>query len=173
VAYGDYRFTYHGVKWSDNVDSAMASGVDVDKLPQMSIHALVDVTHQGKTYPIRPLLVYDQARMAKYSVPAALPGAPNAVIALNDVQLPSGATLTTSNLPDPMEMVQVDLSTKPMIWLVWAGTILYTIGGLMAYGRRRREHGAAIPSATGAQPEPLPESTTTAEPVGAGARPTR
>jgi cytochrome c biogenesis factor len=79
--------------------------------------------------------------MAKYAIPAALPGAPNAIVSISDVQLPSVVTLSTTNLPDPYEMVQVDLSTKPMIWLVWAGTFLYTFGGLVAYRKRAIEFG--------------------------------
>lgn len=154
VAFGDYRFDYHGLKWSDNVGQAMSEGVDLNKLPELRVHALVDVTYQGRVYPIRPELVFDQVGMSRYSVPAALPGAPNAVIALNDAQFPSDATLTTSNLPDPMEMVEVDLSTKPMIWLVWLGTILYTIGGLVAYRRRALEVRRSRPDSTDGHVEP-------------------
>lgn len=139
--YGDYRFVYHGLQWSSAVQRAMASPdrSALGKLSQMRIHALVDVTYRGQTYPIHPELVFDQASQSKYSVPASLPGPPNAILTLEDVQLPFQASLSTTNLPDPLEMVQIDLSTKPMIWLVWLGTVLYTIGGLMAYRRRAAE----------------------------------
>jgi cytochrome c biogenesis factor len=141
VSYSGYQFVYHGLKWSDDVAKAMASRDPnaMNALPRMRLHALVDVTYAGKTYPVQPELVFDQIEQAKYSLPATLPGAPNAVLSLTDAQLPFQASLATSNLPDPLEMVQVDLSTKPMIWFVWMGALLYTIGGLIAYRRRARE----------------------------------
>jgi hypothetical protein len=150
VNYGDYRFAYHGLKWADAVSKAMASGSQsaVTSLPQMRIHALLDVSYQGRVYPIHPELVFDQTNQSQYAIPAQLPGAPNTIIALNDVQLPFQGSLSTSNLPDPLDMVQVDLSTKPMIWLVWMGTLLYTIGGLIAYRRRAREFEESTEAAT-------------------------
>jgi cytochrome c-type biogenesis protein CcmF len=141
VNYFDYKFVYHGLKWADDVHKAMTAQDPqaLGSLPQMRLHALVDVTYNGRTYPVHPVLVFDRIEQSKYSIPAPLPGALNAILTLNDAQLPSEATLTTSNLPDPLDMVQVDLSTKPLIWLVWMGTLLYTIGGLIAYRRRARE----------------------------------
>jgi hypothetical protein len=120
----------------------------------MLLHANLDVTYRGNTYLIKPELLFDQISMSRHSIPAALPGAPNAIVSINDVQLPAQATLSTTNLPDPEEIVQVDLSTKPMIWLVWAGTFLYTLGGLLAYRRRVIEYGkeedvVVVPTATG------------------------
>lgn len=50
----------------------------------------------------------------------------------------------TYNAPDNREVIFVDLSTKPFIWLVWLGTLLYSIGGVVAYRRRALE--AAEPS---------------------------
>ena len=47
----------------------------------------------------------------------------------------------TLNAPDPTEAVMVDVSTKPMVWLVWVGTLLYTLGGFVAYRRRALENG--------------------------------
>lgn len=42
----------------------------------------------------------------------------------------------TFNAPDSGDVIFVDLSTKPLIGFVWAGTLLYTLGGLIAYRRR-------------------------------------
>lgn len=42
----------------------------------------------------------------------------------------------TFNAPDPGDVVFVDISTKPLIGFVWMGTLLYTLGGLIAYRRR-------------------------------------
>jgi cytochrome c-type biogenesis protein CcmF len=45
----------------------------------------------------------------------------------------------TFNAPDPGDAIFVELSTKPLIGFVWAGTLLYTLGGLIAYRRRLKE----------------------------------
>ena len=45
----------------------------------------------------------------------------------------------TWNAPDPGEMAVIELSTKPMIWLVWLGSVLYSFGGVIAYRRRWNE----------------------------------
>lgn len=45
----------------------------------------------------------------------------------------------TFNAPDDQEVIFVDLSTKPFIWMVWLGTLLYTLGGIVAYRRRALE----------------------------------
>jgi cytochrome c-type biogenesis protein CcmF len=45
----------------------------------------------------------------------------------------------TFNAPDPQEGVVVSLGTKPLIWFVWLGTILYSLGGVIAYRRRALE----------------------------------
>ena len=47
----------------------------------------------------------------------------------------------TYNAPDDQDVIFVDLSTKPFIWLVWLGTLLYSAGGLVAYRRRAAEAG--------------------------------
>ncbi|MDR3708930.1 MAG: cytochrome c biogenesis protein CcsA [Capsulimonadaceae bacterium] len=152
-SYGGYTFNYKGMSWSDEVhDALMSGGVDaIQKLPELRTHALLDVAYQGKVYPIRPEFVFNQLTSSKNAVPAALPGPPNAIVAISDVQLPSTVTLSTFNLPDPYEMVQLDLSTKPMIWLVWGGTLLYTLGGFAAFRRR------AIEFAHEEDPAPAPD----------------
>ena len=45
----------------------------------------------------------------------------------------------TFNAPDPGDAIFVELSTKPLIGFVWMGTLLYTLGGLIAYRRRLKE----------------------------------
>ena len=45
----------------------------------------------------------------------------------------------TWNAPDPGEMAIIEISTKPMIWLVWLGTVLFSAGGVIAYRRRWTE----------------------------------
>ncbi|HEY3331672.1 MAG TPA: cytochrome c biogenesis protein CcsA [Capsulimonadaceae bacterium] len=140
-SYGGYKFDYRGMAWEKKVREAMmAGGPDaMQKLPEMRIHANLDVSYQGKAYTIQPEYVFNQLTGGKQAVPAALPGPPNAIVSISSVELPSTVTLSTTNLPDALEMVQLDLSTKPMVWLVWMGTLLYTLGGFAAYRRRATE----------------------------------
>ena len=49
--------------------------------------------------------------------------------------------LQTYNVPDATEAIRLDVSTKPMVSLVWMGTLLYTLGGLVAWRRRAGELG--------------------------------
>lgn len=158
-SYGDYHFAYNGLTWASDVHDAMMTGgpAAFQSIPQMHIHANLDVTYHGVLYQIKPDYVFDQTEQAKYPIPAALPGPSNAIVAIDGVDLPSNVTIQTTNLPDPYEFVQVDLSTKPMIWLVWLGTILYTLGGLAAYRARARQYAAQDAAAeTIQEPEPVP-----------------
>ena len=45
----------------------------------------------------------------------------------------------TFNAPDATDTVYVSLGTKPMVWLVWLGTLLFSGGGYVAYRRRAME----------------------------------
>jgi hypothetical protein len=75
------------------------------------------------------------------TVVARIPGTENGIVSFDKFNPPQGAQLSTTNLPDPTEWLLIDVSTKPMIWLVWAGTLLYTLGGLIAWRRRALETG--------------------------------
>jgi cytochrome c-type biogenesis protein CcmF len=50
----------------------------------------------------------------------------------------------TFNAPDPSDTVFVSVGTKPLIWLVWLGTLLFSAGGYIAYRRRAREQGIYV-----------------------------
>ena len=45
----------------------------------------------------------------------------------------------TFGAPDPSETVYISVSTKPLIWMVWLGTLLFSTGGFVAYRRRALE----------------------------------
>lgn len=47
----------------------------------------------------------------------------------------------TFNAPDASDLTYISIGTKPMIWLVWLGTLLFSVGGFVAYRRRAREQG--------------------------------
>ena len=45
----------------------------------------------------------------------------------------------TFGAPDPGETVYISVGTKPLIWMVWLGTLLFSAGGFVAYRRRASE----------------------------------
>jgi cytochrome c-type biogenesis protein CcmF len=113
-------------------------------LPEIYLNALVSVNYQGKeTVAVEPKIRLEPT--GAYSVPVKIPGPQG-----RDVQLllepPSpeeepGKTMRfrTLNAEDPLEVVLVDVSTKPLIGFVWWGTLLFTLGGFIAYRRRANE----------------------------------
>ena len=98
---------------------------------------MLDVHYKGQHQEIKPGLIF--SREGRFAVPAVLPGSKNAIMTLDEPKFPGGAVLSTMNVPDASEIVMLDVSTKPMIGLVWFGTLLYTLGGLIAYRRRAAE----------------------------------
>jgi cytochrome c-type biogenesis protein CcmF len=157
--YGDYKFKFWGIDFPDEVREAMKSGPDgLQKLSEIRVKALVDVWYQGQKTSVTPEIVMNHT--GTYTVHAALPGAPNAIIMMDQFLPPQGAVLSTMNLPDASEAVILDFSTKPMIWTVWLGTLLYTLGGFVAYRRRALEMADAEDEAEEAPaPAPAPGKT--------------
>ena len=154
-SFGDYTFKMRRVSWADDVKAALRQGgMEVVKtLPSLRVYADVDVTYKGRTTTVRPGRLTDPK--GTYSLPAHLPGAPNAIITMDEFNPPQQAILSTTNVPDPLEAVSIDVSVKPMIWLVFLGTILYTLGGTIAYRRRALENGLL-----GDEPEEKPAPST-------------
>ena len=149
---GDYTFTLRNLQLDDKARAAQEQTVNTDgrnkvaDLPYIMVQAQVDVTYQGRTETVMPQLKLEQAG-GVFALPAAIPGPDGQKVVLKLEQPGEGQTqmkalsLRTVNAPDPTEAVLIDLSTKPFIGLVWAGTLLYTLGGLIAYRRRAIETG--------------------------------
>jgi hypothetical protein len=128
------------------------------KIPQIRVRGLIDVTYKnGSTVSLKPEMILDP-RGGSISAPVAIPGAPNAVLTFDKFDGPvAPAQFSTTNVPDSTETLMIDVSTKPMIGLVWLGTILYTLGGLIAWRRRALETGLIGPGdgpAAGGNKEP-------------------
>jgi hypothetical protein len=90
-----------------------------------------------------------ESRGGAYAVPVPIPGPTGRQVMLK-MDPPSEEEssaplkeirLATINAEDPYEAMLVDVSTKPMIGLVWWGSLLYTLGGFVAYRRRAKEAG--------------------------------
>ncbi len=152
--FGDYKFKFWGIDFPDEVREAMKSGpAGLEKLPEIRVKALVDVWYKGQKTSVTPEIVMNHT--GTYAAHVALPGTPNAILMMDQFLPPQGAVLSTMNVPDANEAVLLDFSTKPMIWMVWLGTLLYTLGGIVAYRRRALEMAGAEDEAEEA-PGPTP-----------------
>lgn len=142
---GDYKFKFWGADFDDEVREILKKpngGALLAKMPEIRVRGLIDVTYKnGETVSLKPEMVLDP-RGGSTSRPVSIPGAPHAVLTFDKFQGPvAPAQFSTNNVPDPTETLLIDISTKPMIGLVWLGTILYTLGGLIAWRRRALETG--------------------------------
>jgi len=155
--HGDYTFKFIGIDFDDKVREAMKrGGTDAMKgLDEIHVRALVDITYKGQKTSVAPEVVMTPT--GNRTVPAKIPGTANGILTLDVPRFPQGAQLSTTNLPDPTEMLLIDISTKPMVWLVWLGTLLYTLGGLIAWRRRALETGLLGDEPTGGAPTTEPQ----------------
>lgn len=150
---GDYTFVFLGMDLDEKAREALASHdpKKMNALPDVLFTAHIGVEWKGQQEIVSPKIKLDQRTGGVYSQPVAAPGPDGAKVVLN--WIPPGKEawnspnpfrimlFQTVNAEDPTEHVYIDISNKPMIGLVWAGSLLYTLGGLIAYRRRARESG--------------------------------
>jgi cytochrome c-type biogenesis protein CcmF len=120
-------------------------------LPKITFTAQIGVMYGKEGAMVEPHFVLEQKTGAQYSHPAQIPGPKGEKVMLNLVPPSpeqwksadpfSAINFQTINVPDVTEHIYVDISTKPLISLVWIGSLLYTLGGLVAYRRRAIEQG--------------------------------
>jgi cytochrome c-type biogenesis protein CcmF len=143
---GDYTFAFRNMGFDEATRGAAGNPEAMKHLPQIFVQATVDVTYRGQTVTTMPQLRLEQTG-GTYALPAQIPGPAGRTVMLK-LEPPSDQEqeaplrmihLATLNAEDPTETVFLDVSTKPGIGLVWMGTLLYTIGGLIAYRRRALE----------------------------------
>jgi cytochrome c-type biogenesis protein CcmF len=151
---GEYTFTLNAVALDERAQKAVASheakGGDPHAspfadLPEIHLNALMSVTYRGQTVAVEPKLRLE--KNGAYAVPVEVPGPQGRKVILKmeppgENEEPSKQmNFRTMNAEDPLEVVLVDVSTKPGIGLIWIGSLLYTIGGFVAYRRRAQEVG--------------------------------
>jgi cytochrome c-type biogenesis protein CcmF len=153
VQAGEYTFSLVGLDLDERAKKTLAETHDskaMSALPEITFKAIVGVSYRGQTAIAEPLFRFDQKTGGRYSIPVPLPGGwDKKPVMLNfvpptpeEMSTPEAfdkIQLQTLNVPDPTEAVMVDVSTKPLVWLVWLGTLLYTLGGFVAYRRRAQE----------------------------------
>lgn len=167
---GEYTFSLRAISLDERAQKAVADheakGGDphvspFDDLPEIYLNALVSVTYRGQTVAVEPKLRLE--KNGAFAVPVEVPGPQGRKVVLKleppaDGEEPSKTmSFRTLNAEDPLEVVLVDVSTKPGIGLVWIGSLLYTIGGFVAYRRRAKEVGLlGTPDMTGNDPSTTP-----------------
>jgi cytochrome c-type biogenesis protein CcmF len=146
---GEYMFTLRNFGIDEKAQAALRSREEFEKLSEFLVTATVEVEWRDKKAVVEPKLRVE-AKGGAYALPVAIPGPDGRQVMLamdppSDEDAAHGplnaVTLRTLNAEDPYEVILVDVSTKPMIGLVWIGSLLYTLGGLIAYRRRAQEAG--------------------------------
>jgi cytochrome c-type biogenesis protein CcmF len=168
VTIGEYSFVFREFKFDEAAEKAMGKPEEMKKLPEIRVLTAIDVTYNGKTETVTPRLRQERAG-GVYSEPVQIAGPEGRTVMLK-LDPPSREQqeaaspeihLRTLNADNRAEAVQIDVSTKPGIGFVWIGSLLYTLGGLVAYRRRARELGI-----TGLEdPEPAANNAGKANPA--------
>ena len=145
VTVGDYRLIFK--KWFLPQPEGGHSG-------DFRVTVQIEVSSKGRTAAVEP--VYrprESAEATVVSEPVPVPGVEFAA-ALTDVDLRNGRVLVT--LTPTVESAVFDVSVKPMISLLWIGSIIALVGGAIAVWRRNAELSLAEAAAVDEVPEPEP-----------------
>lgn len=132
--YFDYQIEFLGFEFTDHQMSA-----------NMKIVASLKVTYHDSVYSIKPVMIYENDQ--KFSPLTQLPSCQgdNLTVVLSNINADTRSVeLTFGGFPaeptSAAEVVLVEFSTKPFMNFVWLGTILLTVGTIIAYGRRIKEN---------------------------------
>jgi cytochrome c-type biogenesis protein CcmF len=111
----------------------------------MSVGAVLSVGVAGKTQEVVPQLVFDQTGQRKI-VPVDLPAISAAAtgsvpqIALDAISVEEKKVLLEffgpGNQPTALPELVVEISTKPLMMVVWTGVVLIVLGSAVAFKRR-------------------------------------
>ncbi len=117
---------------------------DIDKQQMMSgkpiIYAKLDVNIKAKNYKISPGVII-RGKKSKEYIDVKIPGTKRRVSLVGwDIDRKSIAIYIEPEDTSiaPPDVAVIDVSFKRLIWLVWLGTILISIGGFVAYRRSTR-----------------------------------
>jgi len=139
LAYEDLKITFHDFDLSDFDPEA----------GKINFGVMFTVERDGQTMEVTPTFKGGKGG-APVTTPATVPGTDGITLSIGQIDAEGGAvqlqvfdpSLPTAG-PTPASLV-LDVSTKPLIALVWIGTILTVVGIAMAMFLRRRDI-ASIP----------------------------
>ena len=112
----------------------------------MQVGANIEVTHNGETQTIKPVMAFTQA--GKQFLKAEMPDG-NGTVVLKDIQADAGmVSLQFAGVPgmDVVDLLVLEVSKKPLINLVWLGLIMVCFGTLISFIRRRKLQFASVPN---------------------------
>lgn len=112
----------------------------------MQVGANIEVTRGGQTQVITPVMAFSQS--GKKFLKADMPDGQGSVM-LNDIQADAGmVSLQFAGVPgmDVVDLLVLEVSTKPLINLVWLGLIMVCGGTFVSFIRRRKMQFAAVPN---------------------------
>lgn len=112
----------------------------------MQVGANIEVTHAGQTQVITPVMAFTQS--GKQFLKADMPNGQGSVM-LSDIQADAGmVSLQFAGVPgmDVVDLLVLEVSTKPLINLVWLGLIMVCVGTFVSFIRRRKMQFASVPN---------------------------
>jgi len=131
---GEYTFTFS--------DYAMDGGHQSDST--MTVIARVSLEHNGNTTELQPAIkvVSTEERNITSEIPAEFGEGGQYSMTIDQILADQGAVAV--NVPGlveagPPDRLIIDISRKPLIILVWVGTIFIMLGSLILFVRRRSE----------------------------------
>ncbi len=129
---GEYEITFERFAMNEH---AMGS-------EDVRVEALLTAVRGSDTLNLRPALVMEPGAEGLKEIPAELPGNPGGQVIIKDILADQQAVvLAVPGLLDdmPEDRLVIDLSKRPLINLVWLGTTIIMLGGLVVYIRRYSE----------------------------------
>lgn len=138
IKFGEAEILFVDYDFDESARSNMMTGGEI------SIGAKLEVKHYGKVYKVTPKFITKEAE--REDIPVDIKDA-DLTIRFASLSADQGkATIivspyTVEKFPTPIkqEILAVNASIKPFINLVWGGTIILTIGFIIAIVRRSRE----------------------------------
>ncbi len=138
VKFGEAEILFVDYEFDESARSTMMTG------GEFSIGAKLEVKHYGKVYKVTPKFISNEG--GRKDIPADIKDADLSITFASLSADQGKATIvvspyTVEKLPTPVkqEILAVNASTKPFINLVWAGTIILSLGFLISIFRRSKE----------------------------------
>ncbi len=128
---GEMEVRFDGFDLGADSMTAMAAGRPI------TIGAVVTLIQGGRTTTLKPLYRLNPASGSVETPPQSLPG--GGTILVSGINATNGAVqLELTGVASPARL-SVDVTTKPLIQLVWGGLYVVLLGGILATVQRFRE----------------------------------
>jgi cytochrome c-type biogenesis protein CcmF len=126
--FGDYKIEFLGFEFGDHQMNQT-----------IQIGANLKVTYQGKEYQLKPTMVYQSSKISNPVVLPAKSGETKTLTLSNinaDQKMIEVTFAGFQQGSDSEDVVLIEISKKPLMNFVWLGSILLTLGTVVAFKRR-------------------------------------